>query len=283
MRTTLFILFLTLFSCSKNIQNEPTPPIAKTESSVIETLDATLNATMWMRHAAEYAAICQQTFEVSKHLLEARLEEKTSAFDEKPSQNLPPAIIFDLDETLLDNSEYQNMLFASESTYKKASWNEWVNRIETPAMPGAKEFLEFAKSKGVALFYVSNRYPETFESTKENLIKLGFPLEGDAFLLLRGSERDKQARRLKVAQDYRIVMMFGDSLGDFHSAFDSQNIEERTAQLKKSQAHFGFDWIVLPNPVYGTWLGAIESLPAEPGESLRDKKVRYLRQPPAYQ
>jgi len=80
--------------------------------------------------------------------------------------------------------------------------------------------LHAAADKGVTIFYVSNRTASLEEGTRENLVNLGLPLEEDFDTVLLKREQDgwgsdKTPRREPVAENYRIIMLFGDNLDDF--------------------------------------------------------------------
>lgn len=53
--------------------------------------------------------------------------------------------------------------------YEPATWIEWCNAVETPALPGAVDFAQYVIAQGGALFYISNRQNETYDATLKNL------------------------------------------------------------------------------------------------------------------
>src|SRR4051812_40740452 len=64
-----------------------------------------LNADLWMQTAAEYRACCLQAYHLARVQLEANLNKQSSCDDDKaPKPDLKPAVVFDLDETVFDNS-----------------------------------------------------------------------------------------------------------------------------------------------------------------------------------
>ncbi|MCB9399564.1 MAG: hypothetical protein H6510_17260 [Acidobacteria bacterium] len=275
---SLSIFFLLLFvGCGpKQVQHAPLLPANDHLPALVHSLDA----SVYVQSSQEYTALCRQTYRNAERVLDDLLAnaEHTALPTQNPdsARALPAAIILDLDETVLDNGGFQNQLLNENVTYTRANWNRWVDKMQAGLVPGALAFLQLAEQKGVALFYISNRYPETFETTKQNLIQLGIPYAGDEHLLLRGEHSDKTERRNGVAAQYRIVMMLGDSLGDFDARFDATDPVQRNAALADYDQHFGRDWFVLPNPVYGTWLRSLDSLADQPQESLTDKKIRWL-------
>jgi 5'-nucleotidase (lipoprotein e(P4) family) len=142
-------------------------------------------------------------------------------------------------------------------------------------VPGALEFLKFADSLGFNVFYISNR-KEKFvgNGTRENIRNMGFPQTTDDHFLLRTDERNKERRRKSVSENYEIVLLAGDNLGDFYE--DTDVFTEREAVMKSNRDNFGTKFIVLPNAIYGDWLTAI----GIPGESKTiDSLLRMMAKP----
>lgn len=65
---------------------------------------------------------------------------------------LPPAIILDCDETILDNSKYEAYLIKTGQGYSSTTWKKYVQNKVAEAMPGAVEFTRYAASRGVEVF-----------------------------------------------------------------------------------------------------------------------------------
>ncbi len=220
-----------------------------------------LHPTLWTQAAGEYHAISSQTFFLAKLQLARALEDATwSAALEQPAgsfDGLPPAIIVDVDETILDNAPYQAQLVVENAEYTTESWAKWVQDRSAPALPGAKDFLDFVQSQGVEIFYVTNRASELEEDTRVNLKQEGLPLNEDYDVVLtkgeNGWESDKKTRREAVAQTHRILLLMGDDLNDFFSGARANNPEDRQSLVKQHEAMWGEKWLVLPNPSYGSW------------------------------
>src|SRR5690606_11199373 len=134
---------------------------------------------------------------------------------------LPPAVIVDVDETVLDNSYYQARMIRDNTAYSEATWGPWVMEARATAIPGAREFAGYAAKKGVTIFYVTNRMSNLEEATRRNLAAEGFPLStGVDTVLTRGERKEwsasaKGPRRAHVASTHRILLLIGDDLGDF--------------------------------------------------------------------
>ena len=206
-------------------------------------------ATLWMQSSAEFRALAYQAFNVAAMNLDSFLAAYTGS--------KPVAIIVDADETVIDNSAYEAWLIGQDFGYSSKTWTPWMAAAEATAMPGAKEFLNYAAAKGVEVFYVTNRKMVGYDGTKENLMALGFPNVDEKHLLLRTDSSDKQARRDVVAKDYEIALLMGDNLNDFTSDFSKKSVEERFVETDKIKDQWGTRFIVLPNPTYGEWEGTV--------------------------
>lgn len=227
-------------------------------------VEAGLNGVAWTQTAVEFDAVVLQAWQLALlHVDAAVADPSWSAMIEQQGEgaNLPPAVVLDLDETVLDNSPYQAWSIQSGEGYSRDTWNAWCEAREAGAMPGAIPFLQELADRGVAIFYLSNRYAETEEATRDNLIALGAPLsdEYDA-VLLRGEYDDgtseKGIRREVIAETHRVIMLFGDNLGDFVEGYKT-DLAGRQALADAHAAWWGTRWFALPNPQYGSWEGAL--------------------------
>ncbi|MBT9383802.1 5'-nucleotidase, lipoprotein e(P4) family [Pseudooceanicola sp. CBS1P-1] len=238
-------------------------PVAAQDAAKVPQ-DDLLNATVWMETSVEYKATVTQLFKQAQTQLDKALADKswTAVADKEPAgyEDLPVAIVSDLDETLLDNGNYEASLITRGTSYSSKEWTDYVNSQTSEAVPGALAFLKYAASKGVTIFYVSNRKSIEKDGTIANLKKLGFPMtEGVDTVLLKGDQEgwgsDKESRIAFVAQKYRVALLMGDNLGDFSDAAGG-SLEDRDEFFKASQDHWGKDWIMMPNPEYGSWESA---------------------------
>ncbi|MGQ0543122.1 MAG: 5'-nucleotidase, lipoprotein e(P4) family [Blastocatellia bacterium] len=145
----------------------------------------------------------------------------------------------------------------TEWSFNLHDWYAWGEMRKAKAIPGAVEFLNYAVSKGVKTFYISNRDEVQKTATIENLQKVGFVNVSADNVLLRTKESGKDARRAIVAEKHRIVLLVGDNLDDFTSAFERKSVTDRFAEVDKVRDQWGKKFIVLPNAMYGTWENAI--------------------------
>lgn len=237
-------------------------PAARAQDAVPQ--NDLLNATLWMQQSVEYKATTVSLFALARLRLDEALADKkwTAVADLQKGDvtNLPPAIVLDADETVLDNSPYEAGLVTRGTAFSPKEWTDWVNARETLAIPGAVEFLKYADSKGVKVFYVTNRTKEEEAGTRDNMTALGFPMGGNVDTLMTKGEMpdwgSKKSTRIGyVAKDYRVMLLLGDNLGDFSDAYGT-SVAERQKAFEAAAAHWGKDWIALPNPSYGSWESA---------------------------
>lgn len=202
---------------------------------------------LYQQQAAEYRALCYQAFNLAALRLNEMVKTKSKKF----------AIITDLDETILDNSYQQVELIKNNQSYSGKSWKEWTDKSAATAVPGAVEFLQKAKQKGVTIFYISNRDSTEIKSTKLNLQKLKLPDADETHMLFLSNTSSKEARRQRVMKSYNVIMLLGDNLNDFMQVFEKKNVADRFAETDKMKAEWGKKFIVLPNAAYGEWENAI--------------------------
>jgi acid phosphatase len=220
-----------------------------------------LNATLWVSNSIEYKANTISMYQLARIRLDEALADKTwSALGQTDAADKPLAIITDMDETLLDNGGYESWLVKVGKDYSGKTYDAWTKAQAAKAIPGALDFFNYADSKGVKVFYVTNRDAGQEADTRKNTEALGFPMGGNVDTFLFAKEKEdwtskKGTRRDFVAKDYRVVLMLGDNWGDFSDDFDGTEAERQTS-LEKNMAHIGHDWIVIANPEYGSFESA---------------------------
>lgn len=233
--------------------------------------DDNLNAVLWMQHSAEYRAVSETIYRAAGDKLDDALDtspqdalvpeerENASILREKP-----PAVIMDVDETVLDNSPYQARLVREGHEYNSGTWDAWVLEKQAQALPGVVDFAKAATARGVTIVYLSNRGEHLQAATLANLRAVGMPVQDDSVFLGLGTVvegckqegSDKSCRRILANRHYRVLMQFGDQLGDFVKI--QANTPEARDKLHDEYAHwFGERWWMLPNPSYGSWESAV--------------------------
>lgn len=220
-------------------------------------------ATLWMQKAGEFRALAYQAFNLGRWQLDADLDKKNVKKLPKPEQKKPRAIVVDIDETVLDNSPSQAWGIKNRVAFDLKDWYAWGEMRKAKAIPGSVDFLNYAVSKGVKVFYVSNRDEVQKQATIDNLKNVGFlDISADNVLLRQKDDKGnnistKTPRRDFVLQKYRIVMLMGDNLDDLSDVFERKSVTDRFAEVDKIKNDWGKRWIVLPNAMYGTWENAI--------------------------
>ncbi len=249
-------------------------PTTATKEPQVFPMEARLGSNIWLQTSAEYRACCTQIYKLAGQRLNVILK---SAGEKYPR----PAIVMDLDETVFDNSAFQTFLYANKFEYTQKLWDEYEDKYwkDTTLIPGAKEFIDYAEAQGVAVVYISNRTVPYQASAIKAIASNGLSTAGiEQRLLLRAAEgsSDKAARRDLIEAKYNVLMYFGDNLRDFSEAFAASKlakdatpadyrkaIEERKKAADEAACHWGIDWFVIPNPVYGEWEKLIGPKPVE--------------------
>lgn len=221
--------------------------------------DNRLDAILWQTTSAEYQVLARSLYAIAQAQLERALADRS--WTALPSQStnyqeLPPAVIMDIDETVIDTGAFQSQLVRDGMRYSSRPWREWQNLNQPGAVPGAVEFIAAAEARGVQIFFVTNREQATEAATRNNLAAIGVKLPNELDTVLSRNERpdwgnDKESRRQFIAQSHRVIMMFGDDLGDFISEYRLPPRDRLAAALKRRE--WGNRWFMLPNPMYGSW------------------------------
>jgi 5'-nucleotidase (lipoprotein e(P4) family) len=246
------LLLLLTMACATPVRAQDPPP------------HDLLNAVLWTQRSVEFRASALAAFALARIRLEQALTDAawTAAPKEQTGsyQSLPPAVILDIDETLLDNSGYQAWMVLKDTTFDPKTWNAYVNTVTSVAIPGAVEFARYAVARGVRVFYVSNRTAAEEEATRKNLEKFGFPIDTAVDTLLMAGEQPswgsaKGTRRTHVARGHRVLLNVGDNFADFVDEHRGSEAE-RLAVLEQHRDRWGREWIMIANPAYGSFESA---------------------------
>ncbi|MBY8342294.1 Secreted acid phosphatase [Streptomyces spinosirectus] len=162
-----------------------------------------------------------------------------------------PAVVFDIDDTLLLSLDYEKRY---NYTYNSASWAAYVNRADRPEVFGSPELVRYAEKKGVAVFYNSGLTEAQRSAAVENLKKVGADVNLDAaHMFLKDAANPpaylsacatpgtwtcttvqyKAGTRKHIEKDlgYDIIANFGDQYSDLDGGYADQKYK-------------------LPNPTY---------------------------------
>lgn len=254
---------------------------AATQTVSVNPQEHALDANLYMQTSAEYRAVCLQTYNLATERLRQKLAFTRHA-------DLRPAVVMDLDETVMDNSAYQSFLDRDRLNYSDATWEIWERDFphEVGLVPGAKPFIEAAEQLGVAVVYISNRDEKYRSATIAALRHIGLSTDGiENRLLLETTSSDKTERRRTAETRFNVLIYVGDNLRDFSEEFKAPRLEasdeagqqkaiaERADKVQRANYRWGSDWFILPNTVYGEWQRV---LGANPRSKLR---VTALKQP----
>ncbi len=240
-------------------------------------------ATLWIRRSAEYRASTDGIYRAALQALRRGLADP--GWSAEPSQRgdlsgLPPAVVMDIDETVLDNSvaEARMLLQHTCPADFAATWDAWLAERAATAIPGAADFIRAARElqdglgRPVRVFLITNREcsaraghsgacPQE-PDTLANLRALGLDaptLVED--LMLKGEQpawvSEKLPRRQLVARNYRIVLNIGDDLGDFIPDVRQLPLDGREQVRCQHRDWWGTRWFLVPNPMYGSWQRAL--------------------------
>ncbi|WP_375055218.1 5'-nucleotidase, lipoprotein e(P4) family [Zobellella sp. DQSA1] len=212
-----------------------------------------ISAVAWKQTAAEYRALYYQGFNIAKLHLDNALQRHGEG-------DKPLAIITDADDTILSTNAYWGHLVEQEMEFfDDPIWDRWVAEAQPVATPGAKEFLDYAASKGVEIFYVTSREQgeDTFNIALNNLKGNGFPFVDAEHLTVLRETSNKETRQKEIAKDFNVILYLGDNLNDFSRSYYVTGVEERLALVDENKGKFGFEHIIFPNPTDGHWIRAI--------------------------
>lgn len=210
-----------------------------------------LMSILWTQTSAEYRALCYQAYN-------AAMEQINKEVKKHKKKDKPLTIVLDIDDTILDTSIYDASFMDTSKRPTLGNMKTWINSAAASPMPGAVEFLKEVSKKGVEIFYVTNRRaPEHVEGTIKNLEKFDFPSADQEHIFLKTNNGNKQERFDKIAKDFKIIVYMGDNAGDFPLDTYGKLFDERKKIFDEHKKDFGTKFIVLPNPIYGSWESAI--------------------------
>lgn len=225
---------------------------------------------LWTRASGEIEALRHQAYNTASDriLLRRALGEISEA----------DAIVVDIDETVLDSSDFQSRVVLDELAWPE-EWEEYLINDRASAIEGAIEFLNLANSMGIKIFYITNRKEKFSDATVRNLRELNIPqIEAD-HLFFRTGSRSKSERRKTISAHYNIIMLIGDSLQDFDNIFENESNQEIKEAVASRKYDFGRRFIVLPNSIYGNWEDNIyEGRWDLSGDELNEKRLKAIKE-----
>jgi len=231
----------------------------------------------WVDSSAEYDALTLQVYQNAGRVLDTLIADKsaTALPGQTGSAERPPAIILDVDETTVSNVDFQIHI---DGSFSHEAFDYWQLNNPSRRIVGAPEFIQAARDKGVTVFFITNRpcHERDFAPgpcpqeaiTLQDLAEAGIETDAEHLMLVGEHtewNREKRLRQELVGRDYRVIMLFGDDLGDFLPCIRSKPIAPcpaATAEFRKRMTlqyidYWGIRWHILPNPMHGSWTSFI--------------------------
>lgn len=229
------LIFLTLVLISCGTTTKETKPKFGRETA--------LQAYLWQQRSGEYKALSYQAYNTATMMIKQELQNK---------HNRKRAVIFDIDETVLDNSFSGAYEVKYNIPWQKDNFNKWVFEAKAEAMAGAVSFIKFLQENRVEPIFISNRTIDQVDITLKNFKDVGINVKKESMIFM-DQEWSKENRRLDVLKKYDVVMLVGDNLHDFNKAFNDVDSDTRIKLVHEMSKEFGVKYIILPNPLYGDW------------------------------
>jgi len=257
----LALLTISLQAYADSNTNSSTPAASK--STCVPGMPKSsqnYDATKWYRDSAEKIAQYNQVFSIGEEKIKAIVSQKHL----KKGQW---GVIFDIDETVLDNSEYEKRTILSCGKYSESTMYSFMEEELSIATPGASNLTCSIQKMGGRVILITNRNG-SFDNkiqpaTIANLKKTGICF--DNVLFAKEQKDDDKNPRFEAAQKgnytgitsftklppLKIVAYFGDNIQDFPMIKQQNAIQQdpNGAFYKK----FGQEYFSLPNPTYGSW------------------------------
>ncbi len=235
MKTVTGIFLSVLLGACANAPLAPTAPAA----AALPPPTPESTGLHWFRDAAEQRVIYLEIYRMAASSVRVQ------------SAGLAPrswGVILDVDETILDNSDYNKR---THEAFDKATWATWVNEKHATLLPGTREFIRSVQDLNGRVVLVTNRDESACAVTEANLKALGITY--DLILCDKAGDQDKNSRFEAVQTGatgalpaIKVLAWVGDNIKDFPK-LSQQSVGDLEA--------FGARYFVLPNPMYGSWVG----------------------------
>ncbi len=201
MRHSFFILALFAAACATT--PEPQAPLK--------------DSTAWVAANDEWADEARAVYaDATRFVLEAAKVRPAKSW----------AVILDIDETVLNNVDYQIGRDRLGAGYTSESWYSWTQEKSATLVPGVEDFLDAVNAAGGMVAFVTNRSDSEQLATEENLAALGIKRHEDFRVLLTRarpngksdkSERFSLVSSMLAVQGYpnvSVIAYVGDNKGD---------------------------------------------------------------------
>lgn len=256
------------------------PPPAPEPESVVMAPDAAVSqppapstGEQWLLGSAEARIIMVQTWnDIAAHIEASAAARPNASVIMAPGATAeapeflacgdkPLAAVFDADETLIWNTGSTGAFRRMGIEYTPEIWADWerTGAGKAVAIPGATDSLERIRAAGVEVIVNTNREAENAAGTIETLRAAGIgEFVHGSTLFLKGDTPGgsaKDGRRYAISENYCVVALVGDQLGDIADIFNEKSLRPADRKELSSAAAFdamwGKGWFLLPNPLYG--------------------------------
>ena len=173
----------------------------------------------------------------------------------------PLAAVFDADETLLWNMGVMRFMAERKVDFDPKIWFQWekTGAGKALATPGSVAAFARMRKAGVTMIVNTNRSNYNPRGTEATLAAAGLGnFKHGESLFLRGDTpggSEKDGRRAKISENYCVVALVGDQLGDVADIFNAKELRPMDRKTLASHSNFdgkwGNGWFVLANPIYG--------------------------------
>ena len=151
-----FVISTALLLASVSCAARTSAPAAVTAGNA--TAHENLNAVLWLQTAIEFEAAAVQAYRLAQLQLDAALSDPswTAALEQQgDASKLPPAVVVDIDETVLDNSYYQARLIRDNAVYATPSWDAWVAGARADCCSGRGRVQQVPRQVRASPFFTS--------------------------------------------------------------------------------------------------------------------------------
>jgi acid phosphatase len=199
---TIALTFTLLVSCEKN--------------------EKPVNLTVAREEVKQYYESGKFDEELNSVVEEAKEKFSTVQFDDNS------VVIFDVDETALDNYKLAKMMGFGYVYEMNKKWNA---EMKAAAIPQVKELYDFLLSKGAKVIFLTGRNFPEYEATYQNLKKEGYTVF-DTLITQIGDEKKMKAHDFKSSkriwltqQGYEIVGTVGDQWSDLEGEYHGVQVK----------------------------------------------------------
>jgi len=250
---------------ASTVASTPADTVKETKEVVTESPpNRGLDSNLYMQTSAEYRACCIQAFRWAKRVIRDKVIARVASEAAGQTLSRPPAVVLDLDETVLDNRQFQSRQIREGWAYNTDYWAHWEanGTNDVGVIPGAVEFIHHLQTLGIQPVFITNRNVRSQNETLAALERHGISVPTELLLCADvNTKSNKDSRRESIREKFDVLIYVGDNLRDFDNLFKDDEslgdpaarIDARKSSVDEHASKFGDEWILLPNPAYGEW------------------------------